>query len=115
RPRRRLAHGEPQSRRVPGARPRAWPHRPRLLRRPRASERRSGGAGHLDPRPRRLRAGGRTAGRRAVTRLAAALALALAGIAGAARADVVTPRPASVEPLAGPALQLANGAIIRTP
>jgi len=50
-----------------------------------------------------------------VTRLAAALALALAGIAGAARADVVTPRPASVEPLAGPALQLANGAIIRTP
>jgi hexosaminidase len=47
----------------------------------------------------------------------AAIALALACIAGAARADPVsvTPRPLSVEPAAGPSLRLASGAAVRTP
>ena len=47
----------------------------------------------------------------------AALVLTLACMAGAVRADVVqlTPRPLSVEPLAGHALRIAKGAGIRTP
>jgi hexosaminidase len=47
----------------------------------------------------------------------AALVLTLVCMSGAARADVVqvTPRPLSIEPLAGHALRIASGAHIQTP